>query len=274
MWRKLGDANPEGGSSNLYENIPARQQQAQHLPQSSSHQPRSISQPSFSHQRVLSPPPNRRSDRYYGNDHPSQHGHPAYNQRYPSSSSSVGHLSQYHDDLMTGGDLLPGITQTVHSQNLPSHQQYRSPPPPPVNHNSSRPPPPPPNYHFNERSPPPPPQQNYENIPPPLPQKPKSIGQHGYHDRPQRSDRISTSSFADHRKPADHKEMAHNYNKRSRPDQRDINYRPHQMPRDNSRERILDNPPSTSRSWDQDRRPPDYHQRNPRQNLPPFDSYH
>lgn len=269
VWRKLGDTNPEGGSSNFYENIPARQPAQQPPPQ----QPRSISQPSFSHQRVLSPPPNRRPDRYHGNNHQSQHSHQAYNQRYPSTSTSLGHLNQYHDDLTGGTDLVPGITQTVHSQNLPSHQQYRSPPPPPINHNSSRAPPPPPNYHFNERSPPPPSQQNYENIPPPLPQKPKPVGQ-GYNDRPQRSDRISTSSYTDHRKPADMREMTHNYNKRSRPDQREMNYRPHQIPRDNSRERILDSAPSTSRSWDQERRTTDYDQRNLRQNHPPFDSYH
>lgn len=276
VWRKLGDANPEKGSANLYENIPARQS-TKPSSQPSSSQQRSVSQPILSRQQVQSPPMPHQSGRYYNSQQSTQQqqNNLSYSHNHPTASSSTGHLGPYHEEPMSS-DISPGITHTVHSQNLPPHHQYRSPPPPPVNHNSNRPPPPPANYHYQERPPPPPvSHQNYENIPPPLPQKPSSFGQQNY-DRPLRADRVSTTSMSDPRKPVDSRETAHKYNdQRSRRDQRDVNIpqRSNPMNRERSRERILDYPQETSRSWDQGRRPQDY-PRDPRQSHTSLGSYH
>lgn len=269
VWRKLGDANPEKGEGNpVYENIPARQSVQ---PLSSTSQQRQISQPLPSRHQIRSPPISHHTSRFYNNQPPTLPEQPYHS--HPVSTNSAGYLS---DEPLTNIDMAPGMTQTVHSQNLPSHHQYRSPPPPPVNHNSNRPPPPPPNYHYQERPPPPPPShQNYENIPPPLPQKPNTFVQN-YHERQTRSDRISTTA-SDVHKMIDPRDMAQNYNHdpRGRRDHRETNFRQrsHPMHRENSRERHLDYPPETARSWEQGRRPADY-ARDPRQSHTSLGSYH
>lgn len=269
VWRKLGDANPEKGEGNpVYENIPARQSIQ---PLSSTSQQRQISQPLPSRHQIRSPPISHHTSRFYNNQPPTLPEQPYHS--HPVSTNSAGYLS---DEPLTNIDMAPGMTQTVHSQNLPSHHQYRSPPPPPVNHNSNRPPPPPPNYHYQERPPPPPPShQNYENIPPPLPQKPNTFVQN-YHERQTRSDRISTTA-SDVHKMIDPRDMAQNYNHdpRGRRDHRETNFRQrsHPMHRENSRERHLDYPPETARSWEQGRRPADY-ARDPRQSHTSLGSYH
>lgn len=275
VWRKLGDASPEKGSVNpLYENIPARQSV-----QTSSSQQKSVSQPIQSRNHIRSPPATHRPTGRFSNNQQSTQGgqnHLSYtNHKYPLATNSANVL--YSEEQLLNSDLAPGMTQTIHSQNLPSHHQYRSPPPPPVNHNSSRPPPPPPNYHYQDRTPPPPPsQQNYENFPPPLPQKPSSFGQPSYHDRQHRADRVSATSVSEVHKTMDQREMSQNYNDpRGRRDHRETNFkqRSHPMHRDNSREKRQEYPPDTARSWDQGRRPQDY-SRDTRQSHSSLGSYH